>query len=800
MGNEAAANVPPDSDRATRFLTGLRELLKTPTLPTLPATIASSARLCAQCDNTAVFLESGTSYRCVVVSDHAGVHTVDDGLVLSEQWPPIHAMRTGISSHLIPETRTDPAWTEQAPGSPGSERVHTWLALALQVGDRLLGFIGLSFQQFTVISDSDRRSLEQFASAAASLLQQAMLLAEAASDAAVRNAQLDSAVGGLWAALEVVQEALKDGSDIRTAVGAIGKAVPAVLPNDALLIVTMPDGSRPLERLYSDYPDGNDALDDVANTIAPLLSGRTAPLALNSFDPYESPEAHEALRAAGLQASLAVPVLGEAGEGVVLLLGRRQGLFSEGEAALAERFATVLGATLRREEIVRDARAAAVRDERDRLAREIHDVLAQTITGLVMQLDALAGAVQPDSPLFDRLVQTRNMGRAAAAETRRLVWNLRPASVDLSKPRVVVQEEAGRFERRANLTPHVDVVGEDRPISSEIGAVIQRLMQVALENVTRHSEATQVHILLHFGLHGLSLQIEDDGEGFDPESINKSAGRLGLASVTERARQVGGSLRIESAAGHGTRVQLELPFNPAPPIPRARVSEPPPSHETREEVGAAGSIRIVLIDDHAMVREGLTRMLSEQADFRVLEAVSTGTDGLRAIADLRPDVVLCDLQLPDIPGTEVIARARAHFPDIRCLVVTTFDDDENIYEAIKAGAKGYVLKDASAEDLVDAVRAVARNESLLQPVVAHKLVQRLGALARQGDMVETLTEREVEVLRALAGGLRNKEIAFQLGLSESTIKTHLASIFGKLGVTTRTEAVSRGRELGLIPL
>jgi DNA-binding NarL/FixJ family response regulator/signal transduction histidine kinase len=967
MSNKAAADVPPDIDRATRFLTGLQELLKTPALSALPSAIATSARTCAQCDNAAVFLESGASYRCVVVSDRAGVHSVDDGPVLPEQWPPLHSLRAGLPYYLIPDTRNEPTWSGQAPGSPGVDQAQTWLALALQVGDRLLGFIGLSFYQTTAISDANRRSLEQFASASASLLQQANLLVEnstaarrsalrleltaeldeaanaediaqiavegarrnldasfvglypvnpvetlervvlaestfnasdptvgaaiqsliitateqkrtlaapdipadpcpdeavriyretflaggikalivtpvsyrgvisaimvvigttatwsagevvlaerlavdtgralaragAANDAGVRTAQLDSAARGLWAALDVVRETLTDGSDLRTAVGAIGKAVPAVLPNDALLIVTMPDGSRPLDHLYSDYPEGDNALDDVASTLAPLLPGRTAPWVLSSFDPAESPAAKEALRAAGLQASLAVPVLGEDGDGVVLLLARRRCLFSESETALAERFATVLGAALRREGIIRESKAAAVRDERDRLAREIHDVLAQTITGLVMQLDALAGAVQPDSPLFDRLEQTRNMGRAAAAETRRLVWNLRPASVDLSKPRVVVQEEAGRFGRRASLTPQVDVVGEDRPISSEIGAVIQRLMQVALENVSRHSEATQVHILLHFGLHGLSLQIEDDGEGFDPDVINKSSGRLGLASVSERARQVGGSLRIESAAGHGTRVQLELPFSPAPPVPRARVSESQPAQEPPESPAAPGSIRIVLIDDHAMVREGLTRMLSEQTDFRVLEAVSTGTDGLRAIADLRPDVVLCDLQLPDIPGTEVIARARAHFPDIRCLVVTTFDDDENIYEAIKAGAKGYVLKDASAEDLVDAVRAVARNESLLQPVVAHKLVQRLGALARQGDMVETLTEREIEVLRALAGGLRNKEIAFQLGLSESTIKTHLASIFGKLGVTTRTEAVSRGRELGLVPL
>ena len=158
------------------------------------------------------------------------------------------------------------------------------------------------------------------------------------------------------------------------------------------------------------------------------------------------------------------------------------------------------------------------------------------------------------------------------------------------------------------------------------------------------------------------------------------------------------------------------------------------------------------------------------------------------------------MQLPDMSGVEVISRTSTHFPAVRCLVVTTYDSDDFIFEGIKAGAKGYVLKDVSAMELVNAVRAAGRGESLLQPVVARKLVDRFADLARQGELVEALTDREIEVLQALAGGARNKEIAFSLGLSESTIKTHLASIFGKLGVTTRTEAVARGRELGLIAL
>jgi DNA-binding NarL/FixJ family response regulator len=297
------------------------------------------------------------------------------------------------------------------------------------------------------------------------------------------------------------------------------------------------------------------------------------------------------------------------------------------------------------------------------------------------------------------------------------------------------------------------------------------------------------------------LLIEDDGKGFDPDEVDLlSAGRVGLAGVGERARVIGGSLRIESAADQGTRVWGIVPYSPTAPVPKAKpvTAEAPPV--TLSTADVTNRIRVVLIDDHSMVREGLERMLSDQPDLQVVGAAATGSDGLRIIKELQPDVVLCDLQLPDISGVEVISRVRTLFPDIRCVIVSTFDHDDFIYEGFKSGAKGYVLKDVSSTELAEAVRAAARNESLLQTVVAGKLLERFGEMARQGDMVEPLTEREIGVLRALATGSRNKEIALQLSLSESTIKTHLASIFGKLGVTTRTEAVTRGRELGLIPL
>jgi DNA-binding NarL/FixJ family response regulator len=394
------------------------------------------------------------------------------------------------------------------------------------------------------------------------------------------------------------------------------------------------------------------------------------------------------------------------------------------------------------------------------------------------------------------------MARSAVAETRRVVWNLRSTTVNLQEPRSVVAEEGAKLERRIGVKPEIASTGDERLLAPEVGAVIQRLLRVAFDNIWTHSAAKHVRVLLDFGLHVFTLIIEDDGKGFDPDDVDLlSAGRVGLAGIAERLRVVGGSLRIESAANHGTRVWGIVPYEPTAPVPKAKPVMPAPAATAATPApNVSKRIRVVLIDDHSMVREGLEHMLSDQPDLQVIGAAATGSEGLRIINELHPEVVLCDLQLPDISGVEVISRVRTLFPDIRCIIVTTYDHDDFIYEGIKAGAKGYVLKDVSSTELAEAVRAAARNESLLQPVVAGKLLERFGEMARQGDMVEPLTEREIGVLRALATGSRNKEIALQLSLSESTIKTHLASIFGKLGVTTRTEAVTRGRELGLIPL
>lgn len=214
-------------------------------------------------------------------------------------------------------------------------------------------------------------------------------------------------------------------------------------------------------------------------------------------------------------------------------------------------------------------------------------------------------------------------------------------------------------------------------------------------------------------------------------------------------------------------------------------------------------VTVLLVDDQSLFREGLRTLLSVEPGVEVVGEAADGQAAVRQAARLRPQVVLMDLRMPVLNGVEATRRLRAEAPASRVLVLTTFDDDEDVFDALRAGAVGYLLKDAPREKLIEAIRAAARGESFLQPSVAAKVVaefSRMTPPARppaRPPLVEPLSERELEVLRHLAQGKSNKEIAAALGIAEGTAKNHMTNILGKLGVFDRTQAALRARELGL---
>ena len=212
-------------------------------------------------------------------------------------------------------------------------------------------------------------------------------------------------------------------------------------------------------------------------------------------------------------------------------------------------------------------------------------------------------------------------------------------------------------------------------------------------------------------------------------------------------------------------------------------------------------IRILVADDHPVVRDGLTAILDTQPDFLVIGEASDGEQVVQEVAAQHPDVVLMDLEMPVLDGVEALRQVRTLSPSTQVIVFTAFDTDELILGAVRAGAKGYLLKGAPREEIFNAIRVVSRGGSLLQPIVVTKLLQQISITPEEvSSGGDSLTDREIEVLKLLGQGRTNKEIAGVLVITERTVKFHVSSILMKLGAGNRTEAVTLAHQQGLIEL
>ncbi len=211
-------------------------------------------------------------------------------------------------------------------------------------------------------------------------------------------------------------------------------------------------------------------------------------------------------------------------------------------------------------------------------------------------------------------------------------------------------------------------------------------------------------------------------------------------------------------------------------------------------------IQVLIVDDHAMVRKGMKALLEEYEDIRVVGEASNGAKGIELVDQLKPDVVLIDLAMPVMDGIEAIKRIMANHPEERIIVLTSYPGDDKFFPAIKAGALGYLLKDAQPEELVQSIRSVASGEPSLNPTIAWKLLRGMSGAKTNEKATEELSEREIEVLRLLTKGKTDQEIAEELVLTDVTIRTHISRIIAKLGLKNRVQAALYGIKTGMVSL
>ena len=212
------------------------------------------------------------------------------------------------------------------------------------------------------------------------------------------------------------------------------------------------------------------------------------------------------------------------------------------------------------------------------------------------------------------------------------------------------------------------------------------------------------------------------------------------------------------------------------------------------------AIRVLIVDDHTIVRKGIRALLATEADIQVVGEAANGREAIAQAAKLRPDVILVDLMMPEMDGIEAVQRITADYTEMRILVLTSFATDDRVFPAIRAGALGYLLKDSAPEALIEAIRQVFRGESSLHPKIARKLLTEISKPVEKKPTLDPLTQREVDVLKLIATGLSNQEIADALVVSEATVRTHVSHILSKLHLASRTQAALYALREGMASL
>ncbi|MBY0594955.1 helix-turn-helix transcriptional regulator [Bacillus bingmayongensis] len=426
------------------------------------------------------------------------------------------------------------------------------------------------------------------------------------------------------------------------------------------------------------------------------------------------------------------------------------------------------------EQYVSQVERITLLEERDRLAKDLHDTMGHSYTSIIMGMETLRTELKTkegEKKLNSLLLLARNSMEEVRMYLHQM--DLPQESLPLA---VTLQQLTEEFKKHAKINVRTRIIGEEYMVSKQSKMTLYRSLQESLTNAVRHGNSTEIIVSLHFEPQQIRLDVQDNGYGAEEWKDG-----FGLTAMKERVSQSQGRVIVYSKKGEGTLISCVLP---------------------KQVQLSNEQIRLCIVDDHSFIRESLHTILDGQEDLQVVGMAEDGERAVELCERLKPDVVLMDLEMPNLNGINATKMIKEKCPDIRVLILSTFQDTEKAKEIIRNGADGYLLKSIDSRELAESIRLIYRGGTLINHDLFHRMWEEnkeTGPFGSKSAGKEYgLTKRELEILELLSQGSRYKTIASTLYLSNGTVRNYASNLYEKLGVKNREEAVQKAKDTGLL--
>ncbi|WP_199620882.1 helix-turn-helix transcriptional regulator [Paenibacillus alkalitolerans] len=415
-------------------------------------------------------------------------------------------------------------------------------------------------------------------------------------------------------------------------------------------------------------------------------------------------------------------------------------------------------------------------EERNRLSRELHDTIGHMLTSLIMGMESLRASMAPGLEK-NKLETLLSLTREGFEDIRRHIHDMRTEQTDLPLP-VLLDEIARTFAQQTGVKVALEQSGDPVQVPRHSRLTFMRCLQETLTNSVRHGQADDIALTLRFEKDRITLQIRDNGTG--QEALQPG---FGIAGMRERLEALNGSIQLQSDPRNGTIVTCSLPYH---------------SLETKQV------IHVVIVDDQPIVLEGLKTLLENEEGIHVAGTAGNGLEAIAVCERTNPDMILMDMRMPVMDGISALQKIKQAYPGIKVLMMSTFEELDQALTALKSDADGYCLKSAQLQELIETVRLVHSGGTAITREITDKMLERFNRVSEAVELAAAdrglygLTKREMEILKYLDSGMRYKTLAAKLFLSEGTVRNYISTIYGKLGVSNRDEAVEKARKDGLL--